>query len=606
MKQINFKIFLMPLIAAAAVSLSCGGGESGGSPNPGAGGAPQTPSRITATEGEFNSSVKVIWDAADGAEYYIIYKSVDNRDQFRVVASNIKTLYYIDEKVTPNRIYYYKVAAGSGTTWSSPSIDARGFAHTGKPFSPERVTASTDKIGYITINWSSVPQTESYKIMRSDTPGGIYTEIISGLPGSQTEYTDESSLSRDKNYYYQVIAINEEGESVPGEPAPGKALQDIPSVPTDLAATNGTYGNKVDVTWNTAVNAVTYNIYRAPDEDGTAGEYVIIAENITELLFEDVTAIPDVTYFYVVTALSSGGESERSIVVSGRIDSGAPVQTAAPINVSASDGNYDTVTVTWSPVNGASGYSVYRCGTINGTYIPVSGDEKILTASFIDTPPSLVTHYFYKVTAWSSGIDSVESHLSISDDGYAMPQMPAVPAGLTATTGSTDAAIIISWSSSERAESYRLYRAESADGTYNLIASGLTELSYTDEYPSISVGKNYYYKVTSVNVSGESSRSSYATGNTIFAEPAGLTLNYDKSSKQITINWTAVKGAVFYKIQRKIDVYCLSWKDRTTTDVVTFTDSDLKWGVIHHYKVQAFNEVTSSDFSSAEDIYVIW
>ncbi len=606
MKLINFKIFLMPLVAAVALSFSCGGGESGDSADPGAGRAPHTPSRITATEGEFNSSVKVVWDAADGAEYYVIYKSVDNRDQFRVVASNIKTLYYIDNKVTPNRVYYYKVAAGSGTTWSSPSIDAMGFAHTGKPFSPERVTASSDKIGYITIDWSSVPQTDSYKVLRSDSPDGTYTGLAADLPSTQTEYKDESLLTRDKKYYYQVIAINSEGESDPGEPVHGIALEDVPASPTGLKATYGTYGNKVEVTWNRSLKDVTYNIYRAPDEKGTAGEYAIIAENITELLFEDVTALPDVTYYYIVTALSSGGESERSIGVSGKIESGAPVQTAAPINVAASDGNYDTVTLTWSPVNGASGYSVYRCETINGIYTLVSGVNKILMTSFIDKPPYPVTHYFYKVTAWSSGIDSVESYKSISDEGYAMPQIPAVPAGFEATTNRTDALIILNWSSTAGAESYRLYRAESADGTYNLIASGLTGLSYTDEYPSIFVGKTYYYRITAVNVSGESDRSSYATGNTVFATPTGLTLNYDKSSKHITINWTAAKGAVFYRIQRKIDVYSISWKDLTSTDGITFTDSDLRWGVIHHYKVQAFNEVTSSAFTSAEDIYVIW
>ncbi len=138
------------------------------------------------------------------------------------------------------------------------------------------------------------------------------------------------------------------------------------------------------------------------------------------------------------------------------------------------------------------------------------------------------------------------------------------------------------------------------------MASGITELTYTDENPSISAGKTYYYKITAVNVSGESAQSSYATGNTVIATPAGLTLSYNKSAKQTTISWTGVRGAVSYKIQRKIDVYSTSWKDFTTTDSLTITDSDLKWGVIHHYKVQALNEVSSSAFSSAEDIYVIW
>lgn len=607
MKHIDFANILMIMLAAVTLSVSCGGGGSGDSASAeGGSAAPQTPSRIIATEGQYTSSVRIEWDAVDGAEYYVIYKSVDNRDQFRVVASNIKTAYYIDEKVTPNRIYYYKVAAGTGTTWSSPSIDTRGFAHTGKPFSPERVNASSDTIGYISLKWTSVPQADSYKVMRSESPDGSYTGLAVDLPSSQTEYKDESSLVRDRKYYYQIIAVNEEGESDPGEPVYGISLQDIPPAPEGLTASDGTYGNKVELKWNASVNAVTYTVYRARDENGSAEKYEKIAGNITALLLEDVTALPDVTYHYVVTALSSGGESEPGTGATGKITTGAPIQTSAPINVTASDGNYDTITVAWSAVDGASGYSVYRCDTINGTYTLITASDKTTLTSFTDTPPSHVIRYYYKVTAWSSGVDSIESYKSIPDDGYAMPQLPDVPAGLTATSDRTDASIIISWPASERTGSYRLYRAESADGTYNLLASGITELTYTDEYPSISAGKTYYYKITAVNVSGESAQSSYATGNTVFATPAGLTLSYNKSAKQTTISWTGVRGAVSYKIQRKIDVYSTSWKDFTTTDSLTITDSDLKWGVIHHYKVQALNEVSSSAFSSAEDIYVIW
>jgi fibronectin type 3 domain-containing protein len=267
--------------------------------------------------------------------------------------------------------------------------------------------------------------------MRSESPDGSYTGLAVDLPSSQTEYKDESSLVRDRKYYYQIIAVNEEGESDPGEPVYGISLQDIPPAPEGLTASDGTYGNKVELKWNASVNAVTYTVYRARDENGSAEKYEKIAGNITALLLEDVTALPDVTYHYVVTALSSGGESEPGTGATGKITTGAPIQTSAPINVTASDGNYDTITVAWSAVDGASGYSVYRCDTINGTYT-------LITASIKTTLLHLQIHprpmLFAITTRLQHGAPELIQLKAIKV--YLMTGMPCrssdVPAGLTA------------------------------------------------------------------------------------------------------------------------------------------------------------------------------
>jgi len=603
-RQVLLKIIIT--LSAATYLSTCGGGKSG-SEGGEKGTMPPVPSGISASEGLYTEKVEITWAEVEKAEYYIIYKSIDNRDQFKVVATGISEPSYSDGKVTPNRIYFYKVAAGNGEKWSEPSADARGFAHTGKPLSPGDIKASSDRIAEIFITWSETPQTDSYRIVRCETENGDYSEIASGI--TDTSYTDlDASLTRDKKYYYKIIAINnEEGESDPGEAAYGIALQDIPSAPDNVSATNGTYGNKVDVTWDSTEHAVTYILYRAKDLDGDAltfdpGQYIKISSNITSLLFEDVTAGNDILYRYSVSAVSSGGESQKGGSAAGKKATGAPIQTAAPINVSASDGNTDNITITWEPAEGAYAYSLYRCDIINGTYEIVAGADKISTPYFTDTPPHLIQKYFYSVTSWSTGESAVESRKSIADSGYAMPRTAEVPSGLTASTNGTDGTINVTWNASLRADSYKIYRSESSDGTFNLIASGLTELTYTDEYPSISVGKLYYYKIAAVNASGDSESSSAAAGNTVMKVPSGVTIT--KTARYTReIKWDMVREATAYEVDHLIYG---SFKNTITVTETSCTFSELKNSVQHEFRIRAVNHFTVSANSNQVKSFVVW
>lgn len=90
---------------------------------------------------------------------------------------------------------------------------------------------------------------------------------------------------------------------------------------------------------------------------------------------------------------------------------------------------------------------------------------------------------------------------------------PAVPGGLVAVGGDSRAALI--WNPAAGATGYNVKRAISSPGSYSLIVSNLTKVSYTDT--GLVNGSNYYYVVSAVNAAGESSNSA-PTGVT--PEPA--------------------------------------------------------------------------------------
>jgi len=87
-----------------------------------------------------------------------------------------------------------------------------------------------------------------------------------------------------------------------GEAAP----QPPPSAPTGLTAAGGPA--RVSLAWN-AVPSASYNVKRSTQN---GGPYSTIASLLASPSYEDSNVTPGTTYYYVVSASNSGGESPNS------------------------------------------------------------------------------------------------------------------------------------------------------------------------------------------------------------------------------------------------------------------------------------------------------
>lgn len=128
----------------------------------------------------------------------------------------------------------------------------------------------------------------------------------------------------------------------------------LPSAPTGLMASPG-HGT-VALGWTAVPGAATYNVKRSV----TSGSgYATIAPGVIETSYNDPTAINDTTYYYVVSAVNSVGESANSSEASATPNANilAPVITSAAsaTGTNGSAFNYN-ITATDSPISyGASG-----------------------------------------------------------------------------------------------------------------------------------------------------------------------------------------------------------------------------------------------------------
>jgi hypothetical protein len=226
-----------------------------------------------------------------------------------------------------------------------------------------------------------------------------------------------------------------------GSPFANKIVADLqgpvqaPSAPTNLAATAG--NQQVSLTWTSSASATSYNIYRSLTSGGEGS--TPYKTGVTTNSFTDTGLTNGTTYYYQVTAVNSGGESQKSSEVSAKPTAPASVP-AAPTNLKATPSDKQ-VALTWSASTGATSYNVYRSLTAGGEGT-TPFKTGITSTSYTDTGLTDGTTYYYQVTAVNSAGESQKS-----SEVSATPASPAsyhinfsssttqVPAGYFNDTG---------------------------------------------------------------------------------------------------------------------------------------------------------------------------
>ena len=283
-----------------------------------------------------------------------------------------------------------------------------------------------------------------------------------------------------------------------------------PATPTGLTATAG--DTQTSLNWTASSAATSYHVKRSTT---SGGPYTLVSSP-TATAFTDTGLTDGTKYYYVVSAVNSVGESANSSEVSATPASPAP---AAPTGPAATPGNAQ-VTLTWTASTGAASYHVKRATTTGGPYTQIANPT---TTNYTDTSVTNGTKYFYVVSAVNTSGESANS-AEASATPTAVVQIPPVPTGLTATAG--NAQIILAWTASTGAASYRVKRATATGGPYTQIANPAAT-TYTDT--GLTNGTPYYYVVSAVNSSGESANSSQASA-TPNATTANVTITINPSN----------------------------------------------------------------------------
>lgn len=324
------------------------------------------------------------------------------------------------------------------------------------------------------------------------TPGTYYVGIIVTYGG--TNYTSDSMTWNNATYLRNTINVQCPEQATPGTPS----------------ASDGTYTNRVDLSWSSTGGADDYRVYR--NTSNSSGSAVAITGWQAGTTYDDTSATPGVTYYYWLKARNYCNDESAF----GASNSGWRALTPSA-SIAASDGTYTTqVLVSWSAITGASHYRLYRNTTNDSATAVALGSWQTGTSyGDISATPGATYYYWVKGAVSSSG--SRASGFSSTNSGW---RALSAPGGLTASDGTYPDRVHVAWSVASGASYYRVYRnTVNNSATATAISSWQTSTAFDDF--TAAPGVTFYYWVRSATSILGTRASAFGTPNAGYAAAPG-------------------------------------------------------------------------------------
>jgi len=262
----------------------------------------------------------------------------------------------------------------------------------------------------------------------------------------------------------------------------GNPVGACPVIVEGVMASDGSFTDRVDITWTPVDGASNYRLFRCLGTDSsTCGAPIGFPEVAS---FSDAGATPGVVFYYRVRACTASGCSQFSDADSGFM----ATQLQKPTGIKATDGTFtDRVRVTFNTVADATVYRLFRCLTIGQTCGSPIGFPK--TGTFDDTRGVAGTVYFYRVRACTK---TSCGKFSAANTGFSSIA-PAKPTNVRATDGSFDARVRVTWNKVTEATVYRMFRCLTTGQTCGS-PIGFPKFPVFDDFKGES-GVVYFYRV---------------------------------------------------------------------------------------------------------------
>jgi len=377
--------------------------------------APAAPNDVTATPA--NAAVALAWLASPGATGYSVSAST-NGTTYTTLATNLAGTGFTSTGLTNGLAYFFTVTAenAAGGSHSAAVIATPGTLNRlvwvatssttggdvpGNALDGNLSTRWSTDTGQVSGQWFEVdlgsPSTFNGLILNSinsanDYPRGYQVTVSNdgvnwGSPvatGAGTPNITTITFATQTARYIRITQTGSTGNYWSIDEF--NILGTVPTVPTGLTA--AAYSSSgISLAWQGSVSASGYNVKRGATR---AGNYTTVAANVNGLAYTDTGLAAGTTYYYVVTATNSYGESVASapasaetiatsppqigyVQVSGQLELSWPVdhtgwRLETQTNAPASGLGTNWVTVAGSaatnqvfaPINGTKGSAFFR------------------------------------------------------------------------------------------------------------------------------------------------------------------------------------------------------------------------------------------------------
>ena len=274
--------------------------------------ASAVPADVTMTTAKAaTGSITVMWEAAENAKTYVVYRKAAGTNNWAIIARNVTGTSYTDSTVSAGESYTYTVrgVASDGKTMS------RSYDHDGVtasvpasrvPADVTMVSAKADSAG-ILVTWKAASAAQTYTVYRKLAGTNNWTIVARSVTGTAWK---DISAARGTPYTYTVRGVAVDGRTMSkGYDRTGvtDTVTKASAMPADVTMTAAKAGGAgITVTWEYALDARTYTVYR---KVAGTNSWAIIARNVTGTSYTDKTASAGERYTYTVRGVAADGKT---------------------------------------------------------------------------------------------------------------------------------------------------------------------------------------------------------------------------------------------------------------------------------------------------------
>jgi titin len=328
-------------------------------------------------------SIRLTWLNVLGESGYRIERSDDGSTDWTTLTTTVaNAVTYLDSGLTTDTPYFYRVTAlnASGDAAASAVKTTSTLL-----VAPTDLTATAPSPTQIDLAWDDSATETGYRIERS--LNGTTWAAWANLAADVTSYSN-TGLAAGTAYHYRVRALNAGGYSDPSVKA---AAVTRPAALTVTGAAAST--TQINVAWTNVLGETGYRVERSTD-NATWSTLATRAANVAT--FSDTGLTADSLYYYRVTAYNASGDG-ASTVVSRR------TLLPAPTGLVATPASTTSITLTWDPTTGETGYKIER---FNGRTWALLATVAADVNTYTNTALLPGRAYAYRVRAVNAGGDS--------------------------------------------------------------------------------------------------------------------------------------------------------------------------------------------------------
>ena len=294
------------------------------------------------------------WNAVTGAAKYEVYRARSMNGDYVKYSTVTGTSYTNTSYLANGTTYYYKVRAlgsdGSYGPYSTPvSVTYKA------PFGAPLVTGSKDSQGRPALKWDKITDAAKYEVYRARSKDGTYSLMSTQ---SATGYTNTSYLANGTTYYYKVRALKANGTASAYSSVVTITYGTVPTPAAPAMRSAKADSAGITVSWDTAANAVTYNVYRTAD---AGSSWTQVASSVKGSSYKDTTVQKGVKYGYKVRGVAADGKTLGPMSSTG-VTAKVTAASTTPDYVKLTSARRVTggIQLTWESAADAKTYNVYR------------------------------------------------------------------------------------------------------------------------------------------------------------------------------------------------------------------------------------------------------